>query len=881
VNVIDHSKNLLVLFCIASALRANIGLQGTVLNPFALPIPGATVTADGNTVKTDSSGVFYIGTSVLGVRNNGMVNPPLKPMRLNGWNVTLLNPSKKEFRALVFDCTGRTLRKVALTTEATTIIQIDVSNGKPLPSGMYPVRFDIGTRRIVGKAIATGKGVSWQLSEAGSAFPLQPLSRKAGITTVIISAPGYETRSFDLEQQSGLGLEFMLYYPEQKIPPAVTVRHEEETNILSLPGPTSAAKRLVWAGNSLVKSYESVNDRQYTKQSITYPLIWLENGKISVAVSPELGGRIIYMIDKTKSPERQMFATPASSGLLQCTKTQNFGGIKPSFPSAENSTGALGPDGNYDYRAGYFILNHPDGAVSVIMNMRFDYNQTEENAAFRGRYGDRPLITVATLRPGCSYLDLSYTADNTNPERRNDRIWNDAILPYSPSSWIFPTKYAMDHCAASVWEMQISGGVGHVSSPWESYFAVYPQYGFSGAYYAGDDASHLCVADPKSVPGCKLYAHPEIPELWRSTNPLFEAPNSFVNAWEPTTMKLRYFMTRGMGTVTYANDHVAITAKGNQFFLTSPSAGRVSVYDHGNASAPLLASVYIGPDTVLSGTFSSGLRVVATDGRELCDEALPLQYADNRSRFDEVKALADLNGCAADLSPANLDTRFAYHYELEEVSSWGPEMSSLASLLAIDHVQASDNADTLISMAFAAYRSGLFDVVNRYLSLVGDRKPAHSAYLRALMALEQGQPADFTNAPIESRYFIALARIHAGDNTGAVTELDALLNARPDAIRPRILRTYLTRSLRDGYEVLKRVPGSLELWVVLRELGYPGADATVTALLNQNQIAETRAADFLKEITQGIWRHERRFEYDRTWFENVNLPAFPDSLPYQ
>jgi hypothetical protein len=243
--------------------------------------------------------------------------------------------------------------------------------------------------------------------------------------------------------------------------------------------------------------------------------------------------------------------------------------------------------------------------------------------------------------------------------------------------------------------------------------------------------------------------------------------------------------------------------------------------------------------------------------------------------------MADLNGCTADLSPINLDTRFAYHYELEEVASWGLEMSSLASLLAIDHVQAGDNADTLISMAFAAYRVGLFDIVNRYLALVGARKPAQSAYLRALMALEKGQAADFSGAPIESRYFAALQRIHAGDNTGAISELDALLGARPNAVRPRILRAYLTHSLRDAWEAYCRAPGSLELWIALREIHYPGADAYVAALLNQNPMASARAADFMAEITQGTWRHERRFEYDRAWFENVNLPAFPDSMKYR
>jgi hypothetical protein len=64
-------------------------------------------------------------------------------------------------------------------------------------------------------------------------------------------------------------------------------------------------------------------------------------------------------------------------------------------------------------------------------------------------------------------------------------------------------------------------------------------------------------------------------------------------------------------------------------------------------------------------------------------------------------------------------------------------------------------------------------------------------------------------------------------------------------------------------------------------LAGPGANPRASGLLQQNEIANIRAADFLKEIKQGIWRHERRYEYDNTWYEGISMPAFPDTLKYK
>jgi hypothetical protein len=217
---------------------------------------------------------------------------------------------------------------------------------------------------------------------------------------------------------------------------------------------------------------------------------------------------------------------------------------------------------------------------------------------------------------------------------------------------------------------------------------------------------------------------------------------------------------------------------------------------------------------------------------------------------------------------------------MEEIASERWTMSHLAAVAGLNDISSGDDADIIISRANAAYRSGAFDAVDSYLGKLDGRNQQEANYLRGLMALEKDQSADFSNTIIEGNYFKALQAIKAGDKNEAVSALDELLQERPNAIRPRLLRAYLNKSVNDAMYAYRLVPGSLELWVVLKELDYPGAADNLEGLLDQLDIASTRAADFLDECTEGKWRHERRFEYNAGWFGNVSMPAFPDFLKY-
>lgn len=110
--------------------------------------------------------------------------------------------------------------------------------------------------------------------------------------------------------------------------------------------------------------------------------------------------------------------------------------------------------GELDCMAGYFVEYLGDGSAQVVMNLRFDYMQSERDAAFTGKYGDTPLICIVKVSPGRNDVLIKYISENPNPLRRSDRIWTDAIYPSAgyntlAGEWLYPVKYAVQHCATA------------------------------------------------------------------------------------------------------------------------------------------------------------------------------------------------------------------------------------------------------------------------------------------------------------------------------------------------------------------------------------------------------------------------------------------------
>ncbi|MBD3419594.1 MAG: hypothetical protein GF398_05690 [Chitinivibrionales bacterium] len=880
-----------VLLC-TSAVFTEIFMQGTVVDAMDQPIGNADVAVMDLSDQTDANGEFLIAGDAVDALSPILLRRSMPFVAFDKYAITLRNPQRQRAQALLINAQGKVIDLLEKNSDAhAKLITAHLPRSRIPASGLYIARISIGAQTFTSKCMVMGSDISWNNSFATPAGAAAYAVAKAqGSWVLDASAAGYDDRRISLKQDTIIGLVVTLYQQGVTRPQAVTVIESTETVTFRLGHYSGDSSSFAWANGSKLKTYFDVDftilDSDSTTVTKAFNVIHLDNGLIRITAAPDLGMRILRVLDKTVTPHRQMFeqyTDPANPGRF----TQNIGGIKPSFPFYENSTGMIDYDGTFDCKAGHFLEHRGDGSVRLIMNLRFDYHQREQDAGFTGRYGDRPLTCVVSLKPGHSDFDVRYIAENHNPLRRNDRIWNVAQYPdpyAAGGQWIFPTKYAVHHCAGDLWNMTSNGPLTDNNPIRQegSYFALYPKYSFFGTFYQTADASHLRISDPVKYPAAKIYHHKNDKppfELWGGTNAVFEAPEGFVNAFEPNDLVQKYYLARNIGLVDFANEYVAVAIDNNSFRLTSPAPMIVTVYEYNQSSSPILTDERIGPGLDISGQFTDGLRVVS-GGRELCNFEYPLTYVDNASLRDDVVTMATLSGCYSSLP---IDASRGYNYELEhiQVKHFNPFISSLASLLAIENVSAGDNEAILTSMARTAYRLGGFSVVNDYLSLTGQGQSEQKNLLTALMSLENGTVADFSSTPIEANYFKALDHVKQGRNTQAISQLDELLTQRPNAIRPRLLRAYLKEDLSDALYVYERVPGSIELWATLRELGYPGATQILTGLTAQSgDMGVVARQNFLNELENGIWRHERRFEYDRNWFAKVDLPAFPDTLKY-
>lgn len=879
----------LVLICLPGS--AGIYYHGKVQSSSGIPISGAQVVFPNlPAVTTDSDGEFVLVNSSVAVSKAS----PQKLTRFIEFNNSKIQFSKCKDRRIsiyLYDARGRVSKLYNGGNSIKSEFTYDLFSQSKLSSGMYILKIMIDNESFPVRFTSVNSSIIWPSSNLALSIGEKKLVGSAMIRSLQVSASGYEQSGFTVPEDTAIGLLFTLYAQGITKPQSVTWGAQTETKTFKYQ-PTYNPLKIYWLSHQPGPNPNTITAAWYkpTGSALTasksYTAVTLDNGLIKVVVAPELGMRVIRVQDLTKGA-REMFAimdNPVNG--LGNVAWQDMGGIEPSYPFFEAGTPLINDKGVFDNRAGYFVEDNPDGSKSVVMNLWLSHHQDVKDIAMLGRYGDRPLVGKVTVWPGSSRFSVSYIADNVNSMRRSNRIWNDVLFPAeSNMQYLYPTKWLMDHNAARLFE-------NNTATPPLTSFALYPAYPFCGTYYPTSDANHLRIANPEKNPGMKLYHDGTKIEFWGSTNPMFEAPDTFTNAYEPLELKHDFYMVRGIGKVAYANEYVAISISGQSFKIVAPSLCKASVFEYNTNSQPIIDNQVLGPSNVLNGSFSQGLRVVV-DGKEVCNVKLPLVLPDNKEKYARVKMMADLSGGAASFNNADwktravvldsCDARWRFNYELEGPYGKDLMMNSLAVLPAVDKVSSNDDPDVLISMANAAYRHGAFDVVEKYLGFVGNRRPSETAYLRALIAWEKSGKTgsgDFTNAPIEANYFKAMLKIRAGDKGSAITLLSELLNQRPNAIRPRLMRAFLTKDLQDALYCKRLVPGSLELWAVLKELNYPSANTNLANLLKQDAIAGTRLDDFLGEIKNGNWRHEPRIEYQSIWFKEALLPEFPSTLKY-
>jgi hypothetical protein len=857
---------------------AGFFLQGQAVNHLGVPLSGATVSTAQATAVTDAQGQFTLSSSPLS----------LIPSRSgsNRMNMALVKNHLviTNGHALVslFSISGKMIRSEELGSDG--YLQKPSMDLSRLADGAYVLRIYAGKSRYAFPLLAVRDYMSGKINLRLNSTVPQSSMKKTTAQSLTASATGYQNRSLSVPSDTSLDLMITLFPDGYAVPSTVTAAESTETMNFMIPFSFAQCDTdaLNWAGKSWLKYFTPFVRGAGSIQSKSYKVIHLDNQYVRVDVSPDLGMRVIRVIDKTHGSPRSLFMPWGQTWEYNQGLHMNSGGLKASFPFFEHGLGIIDENGKFDEQSGYYIEHDIDGRVRLIMNLRFDHRQDERNATGLGHYCDRTLTEVVALRPGHTDFSIRFIVNNANPTRRCKTIWNCAMFPRETQQawggqWIFPARWAIDHQAAAIYDIGQNGVTG--SYAW-AYFGLYIQYPFVGAYYSGADASHLRITDPLQNPGAKVVDMDIWKELWGSTTVLFERPDGWINPFETRDLEYKYYMARGLGAkVAFANEYVAIATKpGNQFAMVSTTPSRVTVYEYNATTSPKMTNQSIGPLTVVTGSYTTGLRVVS-EGKEVCNVQFPLPLVDNSNIYPTIKR-ETFQALVSDAGMDSLDASHGEYYEMETIPAKGNGLSILAVMRAAEKVTAADNPDVLISMANAAYQIGQFGICDQLLTKVNGRKPEQEKYLKALMALERGKPASFDNTPIEGNYLGALQDVKAGNTGAAIVKLDALLAQRPNAISPLLLRAYLKKDLTDAMTVMRLDPGLIELWTVLNELNYPGAAATLTSLLKQNQMATVRRDAFLQEIKQGAWKHNRRFEYQASWFEKVNLPAFPDSLKY-
>jgi len=607
--------------------------------------------------------------------------------------------------------------------------------------------------------------------------------------------------------------------------------------------------------------------------TVDYSLITVSNGYIEVDIAPELGLRVLAARDIT-NPEEPLNLFSSRGVKLTNKWLQGSGGVEPSFPFFESGTATAYQQG------GYRIIEEADGAVTVAMNMRMDHRQTEMDMGFLGKYGDRPLSAWVTVRPGSNMFELTYRADNHNPTRRSNRMWNNTFFDkVTDSKAIFPVYMAADHCMKSTWVVN-----GNPTTEHASHFGLFPKQPFCGVWYPSSGANVLRIADPGKAPGMKLYRGGGYYEIWGSTNAVFEVPEGFVREYEPLQMTHSYYLTRSIGEAAYANEHVAISLSGaNAFELVATHHGLATVK---NLDGTIIVSdAPVGPGEKTQGVFTDGIEVVL-NGRQVFRGELPVAIDRDVSGMQALEESAALswgdheNHKKRELEQAE-SFKYARNIEMEDIQSkwWTLNAFAVAHFDFQKAFDASVTAEQCLSAANTCYRLGRINEAWVYARIAQGKSASPEAdYLMGLIAWERGEAVDFGNAGVLANYKQALQAIAQNDKPAARALLREYIQAYPGSFRPRLALALLTTDYGLASACLAENPGSPEALWVMAQLGSVKAKQDLETLVDTETGSDVALQNFKKEVKMGQWRHSRRFEYNHAEF-NSHF-TFPDELSY-
>jgi tetratricopeptide (TPR) repeat protein len=253
-----------------------------------------------------------------------------------------------------------------------------------------------------------------------------------------------------------------------------------------------------------VKSTEKV-DREYTA-------VILENEYLKICVTPEMGGRLYYAIDKTNGYDIVYNNRVVKPALIGTIGAWTSGGVEWNTPHHHRPTSLIDVD--------YTLCENPDGSKTVWVG--------EYEKRSRTRW-----LTGMTLEPGKAYLRISVRSMNVTPYQY-PALWfaNTAVHVNDTYQIIFPPDVEMVnfHYVSEFARWPVLNQVyqseeythGEDLSWWKetrsptSFFVTETRQDFMGGIDHGRDAGIVMIGDHHIFKGKKLWnwGRNEVQEAW-------------------------------------------------------------------------------------------------------------------------------------------------------------------------------------------------------------------------------------------------------------------------------------------------------------------------------------------------------------------------------
>ncbi len=288
------------------------------------------------------------------------------------------------------------------------------------------------------------------------------------------------------------------------------------------------------------------------KSEYTTRAVILENEFLRLTVLPELGGRIVRGV--YKPTKGQLFW---EFDKIIDSRSWSMGGCRWSFPFWEHGR-------HFDETAGYAVVKHDDGAVTLAMDMRFERFLKPAETRRYGRATNLRLVQSITLRPGRTGYEWSARVENPLPVRCGFKLWYLLRQPAVEGlRVILPAAATTGHGANDLKKWDSATAVGEMQ---DSRFAVGMRHDFAGWHSPKRNLNILRIQDHEEAPGAKVVLYRPrkggYVETWGGNHEVFEECGRMLPALGAWEMKVTVMAIHGLGgPADFANEHAAATVR--------------------------------------------------------------------------------------------------------------------------------------------------------------------------------------------------------------------------------------------------------------------------------------------------------------------------------